>query len=287
MEILAEARSATMRFGEFTAVHGVDLSVNAGEVVGLLGANGAGKTTLIRMLLGLLAPSRGSVALFGGPPSREARRKVGYVPQTLGLYNTMTVDENWAFTAAAFGIAEQTPPASIAAARQQLVGDLSLGLQRRVAFAVALSHDPQLLVLDEPTSGVGPLSSAGLWGNIRAGAEHGIGVLVTTHNMKEAEQCDRLIVMSAGRVVAAGTLEQVIGGRHVVRVDCDDWRAAFTTLDADGLIVQVESGHLRVPGTPQQVQDLLGRHQLVGDVSVVAANLEEAFVEIITNAPPR
>jgi ABC-2 type transport system ATP-binding protein/ribosome-dependent ATPase len=287
VQYLVGARSATIRFGDFTAVDGVDLDVVSGEVVGLLGANGAGKTTLIRMLLGLLMPARGSVSLFGRRPSRATRRRLGYVPQSLGLYDDLTVGENWAFTTAAFGVADSTVPESFAGYRHELVGDLSLGLQRRVAFAAAFSHHPELLVLDEPTSGVGPLSSSRLWEDIRASAEHGTGVLVTTHNMEEAEQCDRLVVMAEGQVVATGTLGQIIGDRRVVQVDCADWRSAFTALDSDGLIVEVLGDRLRVPGTPEHVEELLHRHHLAGDVSVVPANLEEAFVDIVTKAPHR
>jgi ABC-2 type transport system ATP-binding protein len=287
MEHLVGARSATIRFGDFTAVDSVDLDVGSGEVVGLLGANGAGKTTLIRMLLGLLIPTHGSVSLFGGRPSRATRRRLGYVPQSLGLYDDLTVGENWAFIAAAFGLADSELPENFAGYGHELVGDLSLGLQRRVAFAVAFSHDPELLVLDEPTSGVGPLSSVHLWEDIRASAESGTGVLVTTHNMEEAEQCDRLVVMADGRVVAAGTLGQIIGDRHVVQVDCADWRSAFTALDGDGLIVQVQGSRVRVPGTPEQVEELLHRHHLGGDASAVPANLEEAFVDIVTKASRR
>ena len=283
MAHLAESRAASKRFGDFTAVDDVDVVIGSGEVVGLLGANGAGKTTLIRMLLGLLAPTRGAVSLFGVPPSRATRRRVGYVPQTLGLYEDLTVQENWAFTAAAFGTKEQELPESIAGSGHELVGDLSLGFQRRVAFAVAFSHDPDLLVLDEPTSGVGPLSSSRLWDDIRTSAEEGTGILVTTHNMEEAEQCDRLVVMADGRVVAAGTLGEVIGNRQVVQVECDDWHRAFTALDGEGFIVQVQGDRLRVPGTPDQVGELLRHHQLAGTVSAVPANLEEAFVEIVTS----
>jgi ABC-2 type transport system ATP-binding protein len=287
MKHLVEARSVTLRFGDVTAVDGVDVSVGSHEVVGLLGANGAGKTTLIRMLLGLLIPTSGSVSLLGGQPSRATRRRVGYVPQSLGLYDDLTVAENWEFTAAAFGSAASGLPGSFARSGHELVGNLPLGLQRRVAFAVALSHGPELLVLDEPTSGVGPLSSARLWDDIRASAERRTGVLVTTHNMMEAEQCDRLVVMAGGRVVAAGTLAQVIGDRRVSLVDCDDWRRAFTALDGDGLIVQVQGAHLRVPGTPERVGEILQRHGLAGHVSAVPANLEEAFVDIVSHTPRR
>ena len=192
MDVLTEARRVTRRFGPFTAVSGVDLAVRRGEVVGLLGANGAGKTTLIRLLLGLLRPSDGVIRLFGAAPSIATRRRVGYVPQTLGLYSGLTVAENWSFTAAAFHEKGAPLPGAISAWRKELVGNLPLGAQRQVAFAVALSHRPELLVLDEPTSGVGPLNSARLWEGIRHAAGEAAGALVTTHNMEEAEQCDRL-----------------------------------------------------------------------------------------------
>jgi ABC-2 type transport system ATP-binding protein len=282
MTVLAEGRSLTMRFGLLTAVDSVDLSVNSGEVVGLLGANGAGKTTLIRLLLGLLRPSSGEALLFGALPSMSTRRRVGYLPQTLGLYDDMTVQENWTFTAAAFGSARDCMPAGISGSKNELVGTLPLGLQRRVAFAVAFSHKPDLLVLDEPTSGVGPLNRARLWQDIRESAEHGAGVLVTTHNMEEAEQCDRLVVMVGGRVAAEGTVAEVIGSRTVVQVTCDDWRRAFAVLDAEGLVVQAQGDVLRVPGSPQQVEALLARHDLRGEVATVPANLEEAFVSVVS-----
>ena len=227
MEILAGASKATRSFGAFTAVSAVDLTVSRGEVVGLLGANGAGKTTLIRLLLGLLAPTEGSVRLFGSAPSRSTRRRVGYVPQTLGLYAGLTVAENWSFTAAAFGNAGAAIPEGISAWKNELVAGLPLGAQRQVAFAVALSHSPELLILDEPTSGVGPLGGARLWEQIRQAVGSGAGALVTTHNMQEAEQCDRLVVMAGGKVVARGTAEEIIGDRTVAEVRCDDGARAF------------------------------------------------------------
>ena len=285
MAVLAETRGVAKHFGALSAVDSVDLVVSSGEVVGLLGSNGAGKTTLIRLLLGLLRPSGGETLLFGALPSMSTRRRVGYVPQTLGLYDDMTVQENWTFTAAAFGSARPALPESVRGSKDELVGSLPLGLQRRVAFAVAFSHNPELLVLDEPTSGVGPLSRARLWQDIRDSAEHGTGVLVSTHNMEEAEQCDRLVVMVDGRVAAEGAVADVIGSRTVVQVTCDDWRRAFAVLDADGLVVQVQGELLRVPGSPRQVEDLLAGHDLPAAVATVPANLEEAFVSVVSRGP--
>jgi ABC-2 type transport system ATP-binding protein len=281
MAALAEARRASRRFGAFTAVSAADLAVTPGEVVGLLGANGAGKTTLVRLLLGLLRPSDGVVLLFGSPPSAAARRRVGYVPQTLGLYAGLTVAENWAFTAAAFGNSGARVPEGISAWQHELVASLPLGVQRQVAFAVALSHQPELLILDEPTSGVGPLRRARLWEEIRHAADRSAGVLVTTHNMEEAEQCDRLVVMAEGNVVASGTAEEIIGGRTVAEVRCDDRARAFALLDADDLPVQAYGQALRVGGPTAAVAELLSRRGLDATIEVVPANLEEAFVAII------
>jgi ABC-2 type transport system ATP-binding protein/ribosome-dependent ATPase len=284
MDILAEAREASMRFGTFTAVSAVDLVVRRAEVVGLLGANGAGKTTLIRMLLGLVQPSDGVVRLFGSLPSIATRRRVGYVPQTLGLYASLTASENWAFTVAAFRNSGAPLPESISAWKSDLVGGLPLGAQRQVAFAVALSHQPELLILDEPTSGVGPLARARLWEEIRQTADRGAGVLVTTHNMEEAEQCDRLVVMAAGNVVARGTADEIIGDRTVTEVRCDDWNRAFALLDAHGFTAQVHGMALRVGGPPAAVAGMLSRAGIDAAIDVVPADLEEAFVEIAAKA---
>jgi ABC-2 type transport system ATP-binding protein len=281
MAALAEARLVSRRFGAFTAVHETSLAVGPGEVVGLLGANGAGKTTLIRLLLGLLRPSSGAVELFGSPPSIAARRRVGYVPQTLGLYSGLTVAENWAFTAAAFRVSGSALPAAIEGLGGQLVGSLPLGAQRQVAFAVATGHRPELLVLDEPTSGVGPLGSARLWESIRQAAGQGAGTLVTTHNLEEAEQCDRLVVMADGKVVAAGTAAEITAGRTAAEIRCAEPARAFAVLDAAGISVQASGSALRAAASAASVAGLLSAAKIDAKVSAMPASLEEAFVAIV------
>jgi ABC-2 type transport system ATP-binding protein len=281
MDILAEACAVARRFGGFTAVSAADLAVGRGEVVGLLGANGAGKTTLIRLLLGLLRPTDGVIRLFGSAPSIAGRRRVGYVPQTLGLYAALTVAENWAFTAAAFGIRVAPLPGAIEAFRHEIVGSLPLGTQRQVAFAVALSHRPELLVLDEPTSGVGPLGRARLLEDIRQAAGHGAGALVTTHNMEEAEQCDRLVVMADGTVIARGTAAEIIGDRTVAHVRCEDYNRALAVLDASGIPVRLDGRALRAGGTAAALAPLLAGAGIDATITVVPANLEEAFVAMV------
>src|SRR5664279_4584640 len=161
--VLLAAERVSRNFGAFTAVQDVTMHVGPGEVVGLLGANGAGKTTLIRMLLGLLDTTVGDVELLGDPPDRELRRRLGYVPQGLGLYRDLTVRENLALTSQAHGAAPPNVPESLRQVADRLVAELPLGLQRQLAFLAALAHDPQVLVLDEPTSGVDALARAALW----------------------------------------------------------------------------------------------------------------------------
>jgi ABC-2 type transport system ATP-binding protein len=284
MDTLADVRAASRRFGALTAVDAADLSVGPGEVVGLLGANGAGKTTLIRMLLGLLRPTGGTIELFGSAPCRATRRRVGYVPQTLGLYAGLTVTENWAFTAAAFGNTSARMPDSITPWKYELVGGLPLGRQRQVAFAVALSHQPDLLVLDEPTSGTGPLGRARLWEGIRRAADRGAGALVTTHNMEEAEQCDRLVVMADGRVIATGTAPEITGDHRVTEIRSLNLNRVFALLDANEFPVQMHGTALRVGRSAEAVSDLLSRHGVDGTVDVVPADLEEAFVALVAKS---
>ncbi len=285
MSALAEAVNVTKAFGRLTAVKNVNLQVEPGEIVGLLGANGAGKTTLIKMLLGLVKATSGSVALFGQPPSRQTRSRLGYVPQGLGLYDDLTTAENLAFTAKVFGAGlrgdDPQLPDEIKPYANDLIGSMPLGAQRRVAFAQALSHKPDLLVLDEPTSGVDPLGRARLWETIAGAADAGAGVLVTTHYMEEAGECGRLVIMADGVVVAAGTGADIIGSAQVTLVEADSWADAFARCEAAGLRVALAGRGVRVPGgDPARVRLALG--DLPGArVREVPATLEERFFELV------
>ena len=273
------AKRVTRRFGAFTVVDDVSMQVQPGEVVGLLGANGAGKTTLIRMLLGLIAVTSGSVELLGGPPDRERRRRLGYVPQGLGLYGDLTVRENLSFSARAYGAAEPVLPPALTAHAGVLVRQLPLGVQRQVAFLAALAHSPEVLVLDEPTSGVDVLASAALWDTIRTQAEHGAGVLVTTHYMQEAQQCDRLLLMSNGQLVAQGSEADIVGSTTAVAVHTRDWAQAFAALNTAGAPVMLEGRAIRVANaSPATLQEVLDAAGIEATMQPVPATIEERML---------
>jgi ABC-2 type transport system ATP-binding protein len=279
--VLVGAVGLTKVFGAKTVVDGVTIQVAPGEIVGLIGANGAGKTTVIRMLLGILEATRGKMLLFGVPPSRQARQRVGYVPQGLGLYQDMTVAENLSFVSAAYHRPAQ-PLGELADKSADLVHGIGLGRQRQLSFICALAHAPSLLILDEPTSGVDPIARARLWDTIHAQADRGAGLLVSTHYMQEAEQCDRLILMDLGRIVAQGTTSQIVGDTTAVRVRTDAWASAFEALRGADVPVALAGREVRAVGTPpDRVRQVLVAAGVVGEIEVVSATLEEKLTAIV------
>jgi ABC-2 type transport system ATP-binding protein len=282
---LLRADGVSKRFGDFVAVDDVTMDLHAGEVVGLLGANGAGKTTLLRMLLGLLAPSSGTTELLGGYPDRERRSRLGYVPQGLGLYRDLTARENLAFTAQSYGVTPPDPTGDLASSADVLVRDLPLGLQRQLAFLAALEHRPEVLVLDEPTSGVDAVARASLWDTIREQATGGTGVLVTTHYMQEAEQCDRLLLMSGGALVGQGSEDDIVGGTTAVAVRTDDWSRAFAVLDAAGEPVMLAGRSIRVADAdPVRLRSVLDAAGIAAEMEPVPATIEERMMVLARGA---
>ena len=281
--VVARVQSVTRRFGDHVAVDRVSLQLRRGQIVGLLGSNGAGKTTFIRMLLGLLRPSSGVVSLFGDPPSRNPRTRLGYVPQGLGLYGDLTVAENVEFIAAAFGVEVPVLPHQLDLVKDRLVADIGLGRQRELAFTAAIAHDPELLVLDEPTSGADPLTRARLWDTVHEQAERGVAVLVTTHYMQEAQQCDRLSIMASGRIVAEGTYRSIVGHTTAVGVQSEHWADAFNALSSAGLAVTLDGRRVRVAGTtPDEIRSTLEAAGVSAEISVGPATLDEIMTMVGT-----
>jgi ABC-2 type transport system ATP-binding protein len=212
-----EVRDLLRRFGDFVAVDHVSFTVRRGEIFGLLGPNGAGKSTIFRMLCGLLTPSGGTAQVAGLDLMRApaaARARIGYMAQRFSLYAELSVRENLRFFARVYGLGRTAQTDAIAAALRDfeldhvaddVAGELPLGLKQRLALAAALLHGPDILFLDEPTSGVDPLARREFWTRIGTLAESGVTVLVTSHFMDEAENCDRLGIVSQGRLAAVGT----------------------------------------------------------------------------------
>jgi ABC-2 type transport system ATP-binding protein len=209
-------------FGPLVAVDNLDLEVRRGEVFGLLGPNGSGKTTTIRLLCGLMAPTSGSATVVGFDIVRESesiRRAIGYMSQRFGLYDDLTVEENLRFYASVYGLrgrareerlAEMLRDLDFTERARQLAGTLSGGWKQRLALACATAHRPQMLFLDEPTAGVDPASRRRFWQMIYDLAAGGTTVLVTTHYMDEAERCGRLAFLSRGKLIAVGTVPEIL-----------------------------------------------------------------------------
>ncbi len=235
-------KNLTRRFGDFVAVQGESFAVHRGEVFGLLGANGAGKTTTFRMLCGLLPPSGGEVRVAGVDlrhAAARARARIGYMSQRFSLYANLSARQNLTFFARAYGLSGRRAGERIAWALDAFgltdlagmeSGSLPLGYKQRLAMAAALMHEPDILFLDEPTSGVDPLARRDFWARINALAEGGVTVLVTTHFLEEAEYCDRLAIMAAGEVLAIGTPAEIKARAARPGQPEPDMEAAFIAL---------------------------------------------------------
>ncbi len=233
-------------FGKFPAVRGVDLQVARGRVLGILGPNGAGKTTLIKMLCGLLLPTRGRVLVLGHDPARApgaVRQRLGYVSQRFSLYPELTAGENMSFYASVYGLQGARRRERLAAVGEllglgewwdQRAADLPRGVGQRLALGCALLHEPELLFLDEPTAGMDPRARRSFWKVIQGLAARGTTVLVTTHYMDEAVFCEELVFMRAGEVLTRGTPDEV------------KERAGAATLEE--AFVKLALGRERAPG---------------------------------------
>lgn len=215
------ARNLTRKFGDFTAVDAISFEVAAGEVFGFLGANGAGKTTAIRMLTGLLSPTAGEASVAGHDVRTEAdaiKRSIGYMSQRFSLYEDLTPRENIRLYGGIYGLSRSDIRTradhllrrlGLEAAGDDLVAGLPLGWKQKLAFSVALLHEPDIVFLDEPTGGVDPVTRRQFWEMIYEAADSGTTAFVTTHYMDEAEYCDRLSIMVSGRIAAIGTPEDL------------------------------------------------------------------------------
>lgn len=230
------AVEVTKRFGEIAAVDGMTFDLPPGRIYGLLGPNGSGKTTLIRLLTGMTRPTSGHAEVLGTRmPSRPTLERIGYMTQADGIYPALTAGENARFFAEAYGadtkaaVDDALSLVELADRRKAIAGTLSGGQRRRLSLACALVHRPEVLFLDEPTVGVDPLLRVQFWGHFRSLADGGTTIVVSSHVMDEADRCDELLFMRAGKVIARGTGEQLRD-----EAGTQDLEAAFLTFAGDG-----------------------------------------------------
>lgn len=246
----------TKKFGGLVAVNRLNLTIYRGEVFGFLGPNGAGKTTTIRMMCGLLKPTSGSINVAGVDVVRNAeavRSKIGYMAQSFCLYEDLTVEENLEFYSSIYGVSgfdrrkriqELLDLVKLREFRGMLAGNLSGGLKQRLALAVAMVHNPELLILDEPTAGIDPSLRREFWRFFREINREGVTIVITTHYMDESENCDRLGLMSRGVLVAVDTplnLKRRAYGGDIVEVTVKGFRDALEGFQRLGSIVSVNS----------------------------------------------
>ncbi|MBV9079831.1 MAG: ABC transporter ATP-binding protein [Elusimicrobia bacterium] len=299
-----EVRDLTVKFGDFTAVDDVTFSVGRGEIFGFLGANGAGKTTTIRVLCGLLIPTAGHVSVAGlaldSPAGGEAvKRRVGYMSQRFTLYSDLTVDENLEFAArlrkmdpadAERRIEELFQFIHFDHPRSTLVGDLPGGFKQELSLVAALIHRPEIVFLDEPTAGVSPASRQRFWALIRRLASDGITVFVTTHYMDEAEECQRIALMRAGRIIALDSpknLKSRTFTETLVELRMDDGSSGWMeALNREGALSDVQPYGLRYHGIvkDQKAFDRAAARFPALKWRPIAPSLEDVFVRLVEGA---
>jgi len=299
-------KDLTKIFGSFRAVDGISFAVQRGEIFGFLGPNGAGKSTTIRMLCGLIQPTAGQGLVAGWDivhQTEEVKQHIGYMSQRFSLYEDLTALENLTFFGGIYGLSsdrlavraqEVLQQVGLWERRQQLTGTLSLGLRQRLALASALLHEPPILFLDEPTSGVDPISRRNFWDMVYELAAQGVTILVTTHYMEEAEFCDRLVLIYQGRIIAQGAPRElkkslpdnilaVYPDRLGDSLDLLKQQPQFSevTVFGDGLHL-----HARSPETAgADIQALLTAHGItVRAIERIQPSLENAFIFLIERA---
>jgi ABC-2 type transport system ATP-binding protein len=301
-------RDLTRRFGDFTAVDRVSFDVAPGEIFGFLGANGAGKSTTIRMLCGLLRPSAGSAVVGGADVARDpegVKRRIGYMSQRFSLYESLTADENIRFFGGIYGLRGAALEARLAfvldmaglrGREHTLTRDLAGGWRQRLALGCAILHEPPIVFLDEPTGGVDPVSRRQFWHLIAALARGGTTVLVTTHYLDEAEHCSRVAIISAGRLAALGTLDELRGifrERLLLELRSSQPVALMRALDADAAVEKTTlfgtAVHAVLRRGHSDAGALVARLRSAGlDVSgvePVEPSLEDVFLDVVERIP--
>jgi ABC-2 type transport system ATP-binding protein len=303
-DLAIEVKSLVKRFGDFTAVDGVSFAVERGRIFGFLGANGAGKSTTIRMLCGLLGPTSGTATVGGYDIGREpelVKRAIGYMSQRFSLYEDLTVAENIRFFGGAYGLTRKAledrlawvlEMAGLRGRERSLTRTLSVGWKQRLALGCAVLHEPRIVFLDEPTGGVDPASRRRFWELINGLSESGITVFVTTHYMDEAEYCNDIRLIHAGRIVAGGSpreLKTQAIRNPILEVACDRPVEALEILQREPWVLETSifglTLHISVADEAEGsrlVRERLGREGLaVRRVDRISPSLEDVFIHKI------
>jgi ABC-2 type transport system ATP-binding protein len=297
---IIDVRGLTKRYGDRTVVDHFDMQVAKGRIYGFLGPNGSGKTTTIRMLCGLLTPDEGEGTCLGHDIRREPqliKSQVGYMTQKFGLYEDLSIEENLDFIARVYEVSNRREKVNatlkqlgLETRRRQLAGALSGGWKQRLALAACLLHEPELLLLDEPTAGVDPKARRDFWDELHELAAAGLTVLVSTHYMDEAERCHELAYISYGRLLAQGTGAELIArsGLATCEISGPGLAGLARALRADPRIKTVASFGTTLhvgAGTWEELDAALAAHS-GGDMNVkkVDANLEDVFIALMRDA---
>jgi len=307
---VVQTSGLTKKFGGLVAVDHMDLSVNAGEIFGFLGPNGAGKTTTVRILCGLMMPTSGTATVVGHDvvtEPEEVKQRIGYMPQAYGLYDDLTVDENLEFFGSIYRVPrderrkradEILQLVRLEDFRKHYAGQLSGGMKRRLSLAVSLIHNPELLILDEPTAGIDPPLRRIFWQYFRELNKRGVTFFINTHYMDEAELCDRLALISYGKLVSLGSPTELkrkaVGGERVEFVTADLRRTGEILKDSElvreihtsdgGIQLTVEEAASAIP----RLTSLLREHGVeVLQVRQLQPSLEDVFIKLVEDAGER
>jgi len=304
---VVQTSALTKRFGSLVAIDHMDLSVKSGEIFGFLGPNGAGKTTTVRILCGLMAPTSGNATVVGHDVVKEpeeVKQRIGYMPQAYGLYDDLTVEENLEFFGSVYRVPrderrnradEILQLVRLEEFRRHYAGQLSGGMKRRLSLAVSLIHNPELLILDEPTAGIDPPLRRIFWEYFRQLNKRGVTFFINTHYMDEAELCDRLALISYGRLVAVGTPTELkrkaIGGERVELVTADPSRTDAILKDSELVRdISISDGGIQLivdeaaSAIPKLTSLLRERGVDVLQIRQLQPSLEDVFIKLVQEA---
>ena len=299
-----EVKNLTKKFGDFTAVDNINFAVEKGEIFGFLGANGAGKSTTIRMLCGLLSSTSGTATVAGydiNTQPEQIKRNIGYMSQRFSLYEDLTVSENITFFGGVYGLTKKqiksrmgwvVEMAGLKGREKSLTGELSVGWKQRLALGCAVLHEPRIVFLDEPTGGVDPLSRRNFWELINQLSEQGITVFVTTHYLDEAEYCNDISLIRAGRIIATGSPQQLKLDHiknPIIEVECSDVIGALEILQREDWVLEtsVFGTYLHISVQDEQegkhkIKNLLTKNNInIFRSERIMPSLEDVFIHLV------